>query len=249
MALIIDSPLDVTIEVQDLTQKFFSEFGVVIENPQPQLEPSANIEQLPPNVIRANQGTALKYQNVTKMLDLYSSAPSGVTSRAVMNMFVCAPRALQQSENPSLHGIFPVEILERHPFTTQTFIPVGLSKIEKEGPRYLVIVAPSLSPSCADRMLPVPAQNLAARPPGRGLPDLTRLKAFIADGSQAITYGAGTWHAPMVVIGTRHVDFLVVQFANGVESEDCQEVIIQCHVGNKIHVAITSKQVHGSMKL
>ena len=28
----------------------------------------------------------------------------------------------------------------------------------------------------------------------------------------------------MVVVGERRVDFVVVQFANGIEAEDCQEV-------------------------
>lgn len=46
----------------------------------------------------------------------------------------------------------------------------------------------------------------------------------MATGNQAVTYGAGTWHAPMVVVGDRPVDFVVVQFANGVGIEDCQEI-------------------------
>lgn len=54
-------------------------------------------------------------------------------------------------------------------------------------------------------------------------PDLNNIKAFIARGGQAVTYGAGTWHAPMVVLGQRRVDFVVVQFVNGVDEEDCQE--------------------------
>ena len=46
-----------------------------------------------------------------------------------------------------------------------------------------------------------------------------------------MTYGAGTWHAPMVVIGERPIDFVVVQFANGVGSEDCQEVELESERG------------------
>jgi ureidoglycolate lyase len=65
--------------------------------------------------------------------------------------------------------------------------------------------------------------------PGSGLPDLDNLRAFIAKGSQAVTYGAGTWHAPMVVLGNKPVDFVVVQYANGVGLEDCQEVEIKGH--------------------
>lgn len=58
---------------------------------------------------------------------------------------------------------------------------------------------------------------------------MTRLKAFIATTDQAVTYGAGTWHAPMAVLGEEgtKVDFVVVQFANGVGVEDCQEVFLE----------------------
>tara|TARA_R110002060_G_scaffold28576_11_gene38706 strand:+ start:4811 stop:5266 length:456 start_codon:yes stop_codon:yes gene_type:complete len=120
-----------------------------------------------------------------------------------------------------MEGVFPVSILERHPYTTQTFIPLGLSPREAQNVRYLVIVAPSLPPSQADAELPVPKGDAL---PGRGFPDLGKVKAFIAHGGQAVTYGAGTWHAPMVVLGNKAVDFVVVQFANGVGVEDCQEV-------------------------
>jgi len=68
-------------------------------------------------------------------------------------------------------------------------------------------------------------------PKGPGLPDLANLKAFLADGSQAVTYGPGTWHAPMVVLGEGDVDFVVVQYANGVGLEDCQEVELRSEGG------------------
>lgn len=160
--------------------------------------------------------------------------------------------------------LFDVQILERHPFTTQTFIPMGLSQTDKHT-QYLVIVAPTL-PAAASRTnidrpppyptpkvkksksikdifakaRPSPFTNEAAPPPsqfsrlhpsqrpkGPGLPDLKNLRAFIATGNQAVTYGAGTWHAPMAVIGDRPIDFVVVQFANGVGIEDCQEIILK----------------------
>lgn len=224
------------IEVQPLLQQSFVEFGTVIENPEPTSEPTAEDRRLPLNAVRANQGTAVKYQDVTDMLDLYSSAPSKVASKAVMNMFVCAPRDLRRETDgdrsiQGLEGTFLVEILERHPFTTQTFLPLGLSTAEEESARYLVIVAPSHPPSREDEHLPVPLDGVSDRSryhlPGRGLPNLAKLRAFIAMGSQAVTYGAGTWHAPMVVIGKKPIDFVVVQFSNGVEVEDCQEAVLK----------------------
>ena len=62
-------------------------------------------------------------------------------------------------------------------------------------------------------------------------PDLKNLKAFVAHGGQAVTYAPGTWHAPMVVLGERRVDFVVTQFVNGLPQDDCQEVRIGSGVG------------------
>lgn len=55
------------------------------------------------------------------------------------------------------------------------------------------------------------------------LPDLANVRAFLAGGGQAVTYGVGTWHAPMVVVGEEGVGFVVVQVANGT-GDDCEEV-------------------------
>ncbi|KAM0412008.1 hypothetical protein ACHAPT_013667, partial [Fusarium lateritium] len=91
---------------------------------------------------------------------------------------------------------------------------------------YLVIVAPSLPPSPQDEGLPVPSGEGL---PGRGLPDLKGLHAFIATDKQAVTYAAGTWHAPMVVLGEKEttLDFLVIQFSSGVGIQDCQIVTFE----------------------
>jgi len=228
------------LQAEKLDQTTFSQFGTVIANPSPELIPSEQLTKLPQNAVQANQGSALKYLDVTHMKDLYPTAPSTKSSKAVMNMFVCAPRQLTtNATSKSGLGTFPVKILERHPYTTQTFIPLGLSPREVEEARYLVIVAPSLPPSQVDEGFPVPLPN-DQHPdlPGRGLPDLTRIRAFIADGSQAVTYGAGTWHAPMVVIGRKPISFVVVQFANGVGIEDCQEVEWDNEGKGKIEVVV-----------
>ena len=57
------------------------------------------------------------------------------------------------------------------------------------------------------------------------LPDPSQIKAFLCKGNQSITYGAGIWHAPMVVIDETipHLDFAVLIHENGVADEDCQE--------------------------
>jgi ureidoglycolate lyase len=243
----------ILLETELLSQSTFSAFGTVITNPAPSLIPSSNLKTIPPNALQANQGSALKYLDVTHMKDFYGSAPSRQPAKAVMSMFVCAPRNLFPSPQSCIQGLFPVEILERHPYTTQTFIPLGISPLEAEEARYLVIVAPSLPPSSADSKLPVPASTAnSGSLPGRGFPDLQKIRAFIANGSQAVTYGAGTWHAPMVAIGKKPISFVVVQFANGVGIEDCQEVVWKGENGNGICAPVPrvgSGPHHGMWKL
>lgn len=63
--------------------------------------------------------------------------------------------------------------MERHEFSSQTFIPL-------EACRYLVVVAP--------------------RSAGGG-PDARKARAFLAGPGQGVTYRADTWHHPMSVIG------------------------------------------------
>jgi ureidoglycolate hydrolase len=204
---------------EPLTQEAFAPFGDVIANPRPEVHPSSfnsYARTLPHNATSANQGSAIRYGDVSHIKNLYHQAPSE-KSEPKMSMFVCSARRLTPTSNPDLDS-FNVSVLERHPFTTQTFTPLPSSSKQ-----YLVVVAPSLSPSSQDESLPVPRGDSL---PGRGLPNVKGLRAFVAEGNQAVTYGAGTWHAPMVVLGSEGtmLDFVVFQFASGEAIEDCQLV-------------------------
>lgn len=194
-----------------------------------------------------------------------------------MNLFVCKPRVLTKDDNG--REVFQVGIMERHPYTPQTFVPLGVGKEDVGNTRYLVIVAPTLPATLrakeerADKPYPVdvprarkrslkerllgarpnpftndyvPATKPTSsttlpssqRPKGSGLPDLKNIRAFIARGDQALTYGPGTWHAPMVVLGEKSVEFVVVQYANGVGDEDCQECELDAVDGDGIVVDV-----------
>ena len=50
----------------------------------------------------------------------------------------------------------------------------------------------------------------------------------------------------MVVVGKKRVDFVVVQFANGVPGDDCQEVELE---GHGVEVVIDSKEENINAKL
>lgn len=151
----------------------------------------------------ANYGTAVKMHKVAPITNNYAMCPSRKQATANWNIFRCsAPKHLISGSGFSKQ--YKAKVLERHPFSTQTFIPMGHCPNEAA---YIVIVATtdnSTSPK---------------------LPDPSTLKAFVCKGNQSVTYGVGTWHAPMVVINEAilYLDFAVFIHENGVADEDCQE--------------------------
>lgn len=83
------------------------------------------------------------------------------------------------------------EMLERHEFSSQTFVPVDVG-------RWLIVVAPH------------------AR---QGGPDLTALRAFIADGRQGVTYKPNTWHHGLTVLD-KPARFAVFMWRAGKDDEE-----------------------------
>lgn len=240
--------INVQVTAQPLTQEAYAPFGDVITNPRPDVHPSAyesRASSLPANAYPANQGSAIQYRDVSRIGNLYSQAPRGSASVAPkMSMFISAARDLGGASTAGTSDpSFTVKVMERHPYTTQTFIPLASSASE-----YLVIVAPSLATSAADMDLPVP---LGPSLPGRGLPDVRGLRAFVARSNQAVTYGAGTWHAPMVVLGEPGtvIDFVVFQFASGEAVEDCQLVHFESPETKepRINVTIPIKKIDAKL--
>ncbi|GAB0138523.1 hypothetical protein EsDP_00006756 [Epichloe bromicola] len=239
------------VTAQPLSQQAFSPFGSVISNPRPDIHPSAfssafssSAAALPPNAVSANQGFAIQYRNVSRVRNLYDGAPSGRAGDPVMSMFVCSARELSRADGDA-HDVFTVGVLERHPFTTQTFAPL-LSTAQA----YLVVVAPSLRLP-APVPVPVPDDAVADGLPGGGLPDLRGLRAYVATGAQAVTYGAGTWHAPMVALGRAGttLDFVVSQHASGVALEDCQMVEFEGPDGGEAGVEVRVPRAYELGKL
>jgi len=186
------------VQLEPFTPTAFAPFGTCIEAPlttragnRPEHEQACSTA----DAIVANQGTARKHARVSAIRDFYPATDPPASQQ--LHVFSCAPRTLPRS------GVFAVRILERHPFTTQTFVPLAVGD---DDAYFVVIVAPTATDSDA------------------GWPDLRRLRAFRARPGQAVTYNAGTWHAPMVVLRAR-VDFVVVVAENGT-ARDCEEVEI-----------------------
>jgi ureidoglycolate lyase len=83
----------------------------------------------------------------------------------------------------------PIALLEKHGASTQLFVPMNAT-------RYLVVVAA-----------------------GGDAPDLSTLSAFVAGGTQGITYRPGIWHHPLIALD-RETDFACLVHEDG-SDEDC----------------------------
>jgi ureidoglycolate lyase len=86
---------------------------------------------------------------------------------------------------------FEIALLEKHPASTQIFVPMNAV-------RYLVVVAH-----------------------GGDAPDLSTLAAFVATGTQGVSYAPGTWHHPMIALDAV-TDFACIVFEDGTAT-DCVE--------------------------
>lgn len=82
-------------------------------------------------------------------------------------------------------------MLERHEFSSQSFVPLDVS-------RWLVIVAPAA--------------------PGGG-PDAAKARAFVAGPGQGITYHVGTWHHGLTVLD-REARFAVFMWRDGTAGDE-----------------------------
>jgi len=86
---------------------------------------------------------------------------------------------------------FVTDMLERHEFSSQTFIPIDVG-------RWLIVVAPG----GAD-----------------GRPDVRKALAFIADGRVGVTYRANTWHHGLTTLD-RPGSFAIFMWKAGTGDEE-----------------------------
>ncbi|KAI8145416.1 Allantoicase [Fennellomyces sp. T-0311] len=161
-----------SVVAEPLTAEEYAPYGEVIEARK-------NV-----NITGANQGTAEKFHHVAKVTNAFPNN-SG-------NLNLCVYHCRPAKELP-----FKVKLLERHPYSSQQFIPMTDGSTRG----YLVVVALN-NPD--------------------GSPDLNTLKAFIASSKQGISYRRGVWHHPMIAL-ENETDFACLVHENGVPNDDCQE--------------------------
>ncbi|KAG0695703.1 galactose-binding domain-like protein [Suillus ampliporus] len=145
----------------------------------------------------ANQGSATKFH---KLSLLESSYPAGSGASTGLSVYRCNPTEV-------INGAVELKVVERHPYTNQSFIPMGGGGIQGDealkepGNAYLVVVAHN---GADDK------------------PDFSTLRAFVASAGQGIMYNTAIWHQPMTVL-YKPMDFTCVetQIGNG-DRADCE---------------------------
>lgn len=152
-----------TLQLEPLTRDAFAPFGDVIE--------------AGPDGSAANQGTATRFDFAAELANLRPHA------RANVAVFRALPRELPMR----------VKLLERHPRSTQMFVPMSAT-------RYAVLVAHARED---------------------GTPDTETLRAFECRAQQAINYRVNVWHHPMIALD-RPSDFVMLAWEDR-SPEDCVE--------------------------
>ncbi|KDR75198.1 hypothetical protein GALMADRAFT_249162 [Galerina marginata CBS 339.88] len=178
------------IPVGPLTSEEFVPFGQVIQA-YSETNPKRSVIRVTP----ANGGTAEKFHKLSLLTSTY---PAEVGPTTGISVYRCQP--LQDISD----GVTVLKTLERHPFTSQAFIPMGPGGgegLDEPADSYLVVVAHN---GVDDR------------------PDMKTLKAFVASAAQGISYNAGIWHQPMTVLA-RSLDLACVETQIGDGSiMDCE---------------------------
>lgn len=148
------------------TAKRYDFMAPIINHRSPQA--FAPLDPRLPATLQPPESQYATYRHATLAGDAEAlQAPPAVAN---LSLFRCSPTA---------HLPFVLHFLERHKYSTQTFIPmVSARPNARHG--YLVTVA--LNDVHTDR------------------PDLTTLKSFIASNAQGINYWPGVWHSPMVAL-------------------------------------------------
>ena len=126
------------------------------------------------------------------VIDVPSEAGRIYYEDALGNLRPEARASLSMTLRPeSPNGPLKAELLERHEFSSQTFVPIDVA-------RWLVVVAPHAK---------------------AGGPDTTVLRAFIATGQQGVTYKPDTWHHGLTVLD-RPGRFAVFMWRVGGEGDE-----------------------------
>ena len=147
-----------------------------------------------------NQGTASRSDGLA---ELQNARPGGATANVCVFRSSARELGAALAGTPGDEASFEVALLERHPYSSQLFVPLNAPR------RYLVVVAlPAAEPPGVD-----------VRREGAAPPDMTTLRAFMARRDQGVNYAAGVWHHPLAALDGA-TDFACVVYEDGTP-DDC----------------------------
>ncbi|TKA53708.1 hypothetical protein B0A53_03750 [Rhodotorula sp. CCFEE 5036] len=189
-----------------LNPSAFAPYGSVIQ--------SYPDERAAPKEIKiktVNFGTARKFNHLAPVeyvpppVGRFTTADGSPIPAGEINfcVFRCEPQNSKQLSATDGTGKrqWNVEVLERHEFSSQAFVPMGGTPAQDGEGQYLVLVA---------------------LPGSDGQPDLSTLRAFTATHQQGISYRPNVWHAPLISLGADKHDFACVVHETGVPEIDCE---------------------------
>lgn len=147
----------------------------------------------------ANFGSALKFNHLSPVASLVVPGRPELKQSVNFSVYHCTPT---QNLGGSSNDQFKVQVLERHEFSSQSFVPMTSSSGGACSNRYLIIVA-------------LPESNRDGRP------DLTTLRAFTATTLQGFSYLPNVWHHPMIALD-EVTDFACITNETGDPKLDCE---------------------------
>lgn len=126
------------------------------------------------------------------VIDLPTSTGRTYYEDALGNLRPAARPSISVSQRePASDRPIVVNLLERHEFSSQTFMPLDVD-------RWLIVVAPHAK---------------------AGGPDTSGVKAFVANGRQGVTYKPDTWHHGLTVLD-RPGRFVVFMFRDDTKGDE-----------------------------
>jgi len=142
--------------------------------------------------IEAQPLTAAAFAPYGDVIDVPDEAGRTYYEDALGNLRPSARASLSLSfRPPATERPLEAKLLERHEFSSQTFVPIDTA-------RWLIVVAPHAKD---------------------GGPDTGAIKAFIATGRQGVTYSANTWHHGLTTLD-RPGRFAIFMWRDGTKGDE-----------------------------
>lgn len=134
--------------------------------------------------------------------EMTSSYPAGKDAKTAIGVFRATPKVgLVRGQS------FDIKLLERHPHTSQAFVPMGKGALAEKGEEALAPGGVFLA--------------VVAQAGSDGNPDPNTVEAFLVPPGQGLVYNQGVWHHPVLMLdATVDLACIETQICNGKDEAD-----------------------------